>query len=70
MPHFLIKKENIENENINIKDVSLLKHLVSSMRLKKGETVKFIDEDEIVYETKILEVSKKNIEGKIQKKYK
>lgn len=70
MPHFSIKKENIKGEIINIQDVLLLKHLVSSMRVKPSEMVKFIDEDEIVYETEILSVSKKSIEGKIKKQYK
>ncbi len=70
MPHFSITKNNINGKIVNIQDASLLKHLVSAMRLKTGETVKFIDEDEIVYEVEITSVSKKNVEGKIKKQYK
>ena len=55
MPHFLIKKENINENLIRVVDPEVVLHLVSALRIKKGEEIKFIDEFETVYKTKILE---------------
>lgn len=65
MPHFLTEKNCIENEIIRISDKETLSHLASALRVREGETVKFIDEDEIVYKTEIVSVSKNEIKGKI-----
>lgn len=65
MPHFLIEKNCIENEIVRVSDTETLSHLISSLRVKAGETVKFIDSDEIVYKTQIINVSKKEITAKI-----
>ena len=67
MPHFLIKKENIKNNIIEISDKELLSHLCSALRIKNGEKIKFIDEFETVYLTEIKEISKKYLSGKIIK---
>lgn len=65
MPHFLIKKENIKNNKIEIIDKELLSHLFGSLRIKNNEKIKFIDENEIVYNCQIEEISKKNLTAKI-----
>ena len=44
MPHFLIKKENINENLIRVVDPEVVLHLVYSLRIKKGEEIKFIDE--------------------------
>ena len=69
MPHFFIKQENIKNDIVKINDRDLLKHLVHSLRLKTGEKIKFINENEIQYECIISETSKNALEAKIDKKY-
>ncbi len=65
MPHFPIYKKDINNDIITVLDTETVSHLVSSMRVKKGETVKFIDEDEIVYRAEILTADKKSLTAKI-----
>ena len=65
MPHFLISKNSIKENIIEVSDKELLSHLVQSLRVKKGEKVKFIDDDENVYLTEIKEVSKNYINSEI-----
>ncbi len=67
MPHFLISKNSIENNKIIINDKELLCHIVQSLRVKAGEVVKFIDENENVYFSEIESISKKEIMAKILK---
>ena len=70
MPHFLIKKENINENLIRVVDPEVVLHLVSALRIKKGEEIKFIDEFETVYKTKILDFTKKEINAEILTSYK
>lgn len=70
MPHFLIKKEEINENKIELTDKETICHLAQALRIKKGEVVKFIDKDEFVYKTKIDEVSKNKITGTILDKEK
>ena len=70
MPHFLIKKENIENNLLTVKDEKIVSHIFYSLRIKQGETVKFIDEFETVYQTEIYDISKKEIKAGIIKSFK
>ncbi len=65
MPHFFIKSENIKDNIIRIDDKDLLKHLVLSLRLKNGEKIKLIDENEISYECTAENVSKTLVEARI-----
>ena len=70
MPHFLIKKENIEGNFLRVNDPEVVLHLVSALRIKKGEEIKFIDEFETVYKTKIVDFTKKEIRAEILTSYK
>ena len=65
MPHFLIQKDEIKEDKIELKNIETISHLVQSLRVKKGEKVKFIDECENVYLTEIINADKKNFVGKI-----
>lgn len=65
MPHFLIKSSDIENNIIHVKDGETLRHLVSALRIKTREVVKFIDENKINYKAEIINVSKKEVLAKI-----
>lgn len=69
MPHFFINSNNILNEIITINDKETFKHLSESLRLRCGEALKLIDENEVQYETLVLEITKKTIKVKIQKSY-
>jgi len=69
MPHFLIKKEEINKDFIELSDNDSFFHLTKVLRIKKGEVVKFINEEKTVFETEIVEVSKTNLKAKIVKRY-
>ena len=54
----------------SVDNVDDLKHLVSVLRIKKGDILNFVDEDEFVYETEISEVSKRLVRAHILSKNK
>jgi 16S rRNA (uracil1498-N3)-methyltransferase len=70
MPHFLIKQENINNNIIKINDNALYNHIIKVLRCQNGEKLKFLDENEIQYETILKSVQKTSFECEIIKKYK
>ncbi len=69
MPHFPINSKEINNDIINVTQSELLRHLVSSLRIKTGEEIKFIDEKEIQYICKVSDVTKKSLQAQIVEKY-
>ncbi len=69
MPHFLIKSENISSDLIKIDNKDLYKHIIKVLRAGQGEKLLFLDENEIQYETIVLNVETDNFECKIEKKY-
>ena len=70
MPHFLIEKEEIKKDVIELKNPDNLFHLVNVLRVKAGESVKFIDSSQYIYTCKVLEVNKKLLSAKILSKEK
>ena len=70
MPHFFIKSENVNGNNILINDIENYKHIAKSLRAAIGENLLLIDENEIQYETKILEISKNSINVEVIDSYK
>lgn len=69
MPHFFIKSDNIKSDYVTINDKDTVKHLCASLRVKCGESLKFIDENEIQYETTLCNVTKTQIQAKIERSY-
>lgn len=70
MPHFFINSQDIKNNIIEISDKETFSHLVNSLRIKTGEKLLFIDENEIQYETIVENINKKSLCSVILKKYK
>lgn len=70
MPHFLIKQQDIENNNVIITDKDLYKHIIRVMRFRIGEKISFLDENEMRYETIISTVNSDNFVCEIKKSYK
>lgn len=70
MPHFLINSSQIEDKKIVVGKGELFNHLTRSLRLRKGEKVLFLDENEIQYETTALEFNSLSAIFDINKKYK
>ena len=65
MPHFLIKKEEIKKDYIELKDSDNLIHIVKALRAKIGENITFIDENQIVYYCKITQINKHSLTAQI-----
>ena len=70
MPHFLIKKEEINPPYIELVDSENLFHIIKVLRKKEGEKIKFIDENQIIYDCKIENISKKSLKALIINKEK
>lgn len=70
MPHFLISSNNVSSGVLTANDPETVHHLANVLRVKTGEIVKFIDENKIQYNTKILSATKKEIKAEILKKEK
>jgi len=70
MPRFFIKKENIEDKNIFIRNISDINHIINVLRCKKNDELIFSCEDGMVYEAKISSLEKNEIETQIVSSYK
>ncbi len=68
MPHFLIKKEEIKKDYIELVDNDNLFHITKVLRTKAGQNIKFIDEDKNLYFCKIFEINKNGLKAEIIKK--
>ena len=51
MPHFFIKSEDKKDNQITITDSENYRHLAKALRIRRGEKLLLIDEDQIQYET-------------------
>jgi len=70
MPRFFIKKEDIEGENIFLKNISDINHITNVLRCKKNDELIFSCEDGTVYEAKIVSIQKDVIDSRILSNYK
>lgn len=69
MPHFFINSKDIHGGILDLYDKETLKHLVSSLRIKAGEKLLFIDENEIQYETQVIKACKEHLRATVEKFY-
>ena len=65
MPQFPIKNSDIKEKIAVITDKSIIKHIANVLRLKQNDELLLLDENEIAYITRILEVSKEKISAEI-----
>lgn len=68
MPHFLIKKENITGDYVELNSDENFFHIVKVLRAKVGEKIKFINE-KTVFLTEIKEIGKNFLKSQIVDKY-
>lgn len=69
MPHFFINS-NSKNENIiTISDTENYRHIAKSLRARSGEKLLLIDENQIQYETRIKDITPKEIICEIETSY-
>ena len=69
MPHFFVDSRNRINNLITINDNENYRHIARALRARVGEKLLLIDETQIQYETKILEINSNEIICEIEKSY-
>lgn len=70
MPHFFIRSEDVDNNKIVVSDKDNFNHIAKSLRIKKGEKLLLIDENQIQYETVVEEITNKDITVYVENSYK
>lgn len=65
MPHFFIKSSQVSDNIITIDDKENYTHIAKSLRVRVGESLSFCDETELIYKTKIAEVTKHEIKAEV-----
>lgn len=70
MPHFFIQQNEILDDEITIVSSDLINHIARVLRVKIGETVKFIDENQIQYIAKVSQIQNKFIKAEILESFK
>lgn len=70
MPHFFIKSDQITGDIVEISDKDNYQHIAKSLRIKSGEKLLLIDENQIQYETVVSEVTNSKVFAKVSKSYK
>ena len=69
MPHFFIKTEDKKDNQIIISDSENYRHLAKALRIKRGEKLFLIDENQIQYETVVKDIDSSKIICEIEKSY-
>ena len=69
MPHFFVKKNDVNENKIIISDKENYNHIARSLHVKTGEKLLFIDENKIQYETTVEKITSNSIIADIKKTY-
>lgn len=69
MPHFFIKSNQISDNKISITDKENYIHIARALRARAGESLLLIDENQVQYETTILQITNSEILAEIDKSY-
>ena len=69
MPHFFVDSRNRVNDLITINDSENYRHIARALRARVGESLLLIDEAQIQYETKIVEINSTEIICHIETSY-
>lgn len=69
MPHFFINSNSKTENKIIVSDTDNYRHIARSLRVRVGENLLLIDENQIQYETKIKEINSKEIICEVEKSY-
>lgn len=70
MPHFFINSKDVTDKKIIISDRENYNHLAKSLRVRNGEKLFLIDENQIQYDTVIENVTNKDITVYVENSYK
>ena len=69
MPHFFINSEAKKDNQIVISDSDNYRHIAKSLRIRRGERLLLIDENQIQYETVVQDIDSYKIVCEIEKSY-
>ena len=69
MPHFFINSKNVEKNIAKIDDAENYRHIARALRVRVGEKLLLIDENQIQYETRVNEVTSKEILCEVENFY-
>ena len=69
MPHFFIKSSQVNENKISICDSENYRHIARALRARVGEKLLLIDENQIQYEIKILNITNNEILCEIENSY-
>lgn len=69
MPHFFVESKNVSENKVLINDTENYRHIAKALRARVGEKLLLIDEFQIQYETKILEIDSRSILCEIESSY-
>ena len=69
MPYFFINSNDLKNNIIIISDKENFNHIVKSLRIKKGENLLLIDENQIQYETVVEDINNKELTVYVENSY-
>lgn len=70
MPHFFIKSDDVKHNKIIINDKENFNHIAKSLRIRIGEKLLLVDENQIQYETVVDEITNKEITVNVENSYK
>ncbi len=70
MPHFIISSNSVDKGFINITDKELYHHIAKVLRIKKGEKLLLIDENEFQYIAQVEDISSQCIYTKVIESHK
>lgn len=65
MPHFFISTSDVNEDIITISDNENFHHIARVLRVKIGETLLLVDENQTLYKTVVLNISSKTITTKV-----
>ena len=69
MPHFFINSRQVFNNIVEISDKENYQHIAKSLRIRVGEALLLIDENQIQYEITITEITNSKIIANVDKAY-
>ncbi len=70
MPHFFINSKDVKDGVVVVSDKENYNHIAKSLRIKKGEKLLLIDENQIQYETVVDNVTNKEITVNVENSFK
>lgn len=69
MPHFFVNSNQLKDNHIELSDRENYQHIARALRARAGEKLLLIDENQIQYETVIVEITNSKILTSVERSY-